>query len=360
MKRLISIFLCIVLVVCLIPAANAADITFLAVNDSIPVALTSDSMPFYANGLLYVPLTLFDTAALNVVPLYDSSTRTLTMMSDSRSLTFDLDNGTMTNENGTIFTAQVISRSGVLFVPAIYCAYHFGIEMSMLTSQGGYSVARFTTGAQVYDDVLFIEKANNLIEYRANQYLDSITPEQPSASTGDSQQTATGQTPEDEDEPEDEPEEDALPAVIYLAITNADSMRSALQALEQHDLHAAFFFQSDEIEDNADLIRCLFASGQTVGLIADGTEQIGNERLDRILTTKTLCYLSGEAASDNDIGMTFHWDAETQPSLEDAVLIESTPQLYVVDSAEVGHTLSYLLEAESILPQLRETTQIEQ
>ena len=172
LRRLLSALLCLALLLALAPAAySTADITFLAVNDTIPIALSSATMPFYANSLLYIPLSLFDVDTLGVVPLYDSASRTLTLFNDARALHFDLDEGTMTNENGTIFSAQVISRGGQLFVPALYCAYHFGLSVSFLTSIGGYSVVRFTTGSQVYDDELFIEKANNLIEYRAAQYL---------------------------------------------------------------------------------------------------------------------------------------------------------------------------------------------
>ena len=169
-RKFLAGLLCLALLLALAPAASmTADITFLAVNDTIPIALSAATMPFYANSLLYIPLSLFDIDALGVVPLYDSAARRLTMFNDTRTLVFDLDEGTMTNENGTIFSAQVISRGGVLFVPALYCAYHFGLSVSFLTSIGGYSVVRFTTGSQVYDDDLFIEKANNLIEYRAAQ-----------------------------------------------------------------------------------------------------------------------------------------------------------------------------------------------
>lgn len=354
-KKIISFLLCIALIVCLCPTADATGIIFLAVNDSIPLALTSATMPFYANSLLYVPISLFDVAALNIVPLYDSAAGTFTVVSGTRLLTFDLNNSTMTNENGTIFSVQVISRSGTLFIPVIYCAYHFGFGVSTLTSLGGYPVIRFTTGTQVYDDVLFIEKANNLIEYRVAQYLGTDTEAPPSSDEGDSPQK-----PEDtpDTEPEDEPPEDiAQPAEIYLAFTNAAQMPAACSALESINLKAAFFFTESEILSNSELILQLFAGGHTIGLIADGSETAANEALDRILHTKALCSLVSDDAGENaGIGRKFRWVTE-QPSPDKAAQIESIPQLYIVKSEDAAQVLSAFLDAGANLHQLRETTE---
>ncbi len=363
MKRAVSILLCIALVLCLSPVASASDITFLAVNDSIPMTLAADTMPFYANSLLYIPISVFNIAALGIVPFYDSAARVLTLYNDVRSLTFDLDESTMTNENGTIFTVQVIARGGTLFVPALYCAYHFGLSISFLTSLGGYSVVRFTTGSQVYDDELFIEKANNLIEYRASQYLDSLTPQGGSENenengtgTVDEQpnQPATTDPPQNETEPD--PPVETQPAVLYLAITNADGMAGTLEALERRSLHAAFFFSADEIESHTDLILQLYAAGHTIGLVADGNEAEANELLDRILKTKALCMLATDGESSlSEAGIIFSAAAE-QPSLADALLIEGTPQLYLVDSSALAGLLAAADAANAKLPQLRETT----
>ena len=46
----------------------------------------------------------------------------------------------------------------------------------MLESQDGYPVLRFTTGSEVYDDSLFIEKAENLIAYRVAQQSSASDP----------------------------------------------------------------------------------------------------------------------------------------------------------------------------------------
>lgn len=48
----------------------------------------------------------------------------------------------------------------------------------MLESQDGYPVLRFTTGSEVYDDSLFIEKAENLIAYRVAQQSSASDPGQ--------------------------------------------------------------------------------------------------------------------------------------------------------------------------------------
>ena len=87
----------------------------------------------------------------------------------ARRLIFDLAEETVQDEDGNVSTVSVSYRGGVLYVPLGLCASHFGLSTSMLTSAGGYTVLRFTTGSQVYEDSLFIEKAENLIAYRIAQ-----------------------------------------------------------------------------------------------------------------------------------------------------------------------------------------------
>ena len=341
LRRLLSALLCLALLLALAPAAySTADITFLAVNDTIPIALSSATMPFYANSLLYIPLSLFDVDTLGVVPLYDSASRILTLFNDARALHFDLDEGTMTNENGTIFSAQVISRGGQLFVPALYCAYHFGLSVSFLTSIGGYSVVRFTTGSQVYDDELFIEKANNLIEYRAAQYLESVLP------------SGSGTQPEPDapDDPEKEP------AVLYLAVTGAENMAEALRAFEAAGLRGAFFFTHDEIVLHIELILRLYGGGHTVGLIADGQEASANDDLARILHTRAVCTLVLPGQHAPDFGVSFTALGDQQLTLEAALEVEQTPQLFLVNSAAAAQTIAAAQEAGAALLQLRETS----
>ena len=349
LRRLLSALLCLALLLALAPAAySTADITFLAVNDTIPIALSSATMPFYANSLLYIPLSLFDVDTLGVVPLYDSASRTLTLFNDARALHFDLDEGTMTNENGTIFSAQVISRGGQLFVPALYCAYHFGLSVSFLTSIGGYSVVRFTTGSQVYDDELFIEKANNLIEYRAAQYLESVLP------SGSGTQPEPDAPDDPEKEPDDEPEKE--PAVLFLAVTGAENMAEALRAFEAAGLRGAFFFTHDEIALHIELILRLYGGGHTVGLIADGQEASANDDLARILHTRAVCTLVLPGQHAPDFGVSFTALGDQQLTLEAALEVEQTPQLFLIDSAAAAQTIAAAQEAGASLLQLRETS----
>ncbi len=354
LRRILSVVMCVALVFCLCSAASASGIVFLAVNDSIPVALSADTMPFYHSGLLYVPATLFDVEALNIIPVY--STGALTISSGSRSLMFDLNDGTMTTESGSVLSVQVISRSGVLFVPASQCAAHFGLGLSVLTSLGGYTVVRLTTGSQVYDDVLFIEKANNLIEYRVSQYLGTDTPTTTPTPDTPGQSTTLPQTGSDAPPEDDEPVQ-ADPAEIYLAITNAAHMESALYALNSANLKAAFFFTYDEILSHADLVLQLYTGGHTIGLIAGEDEAEANEMLDRLLHTKALCRLTDQTDDNADINGISFLRPSAQPDAAKAAEIELIAQLYVVDSADVPQTLSVFQSAGANLHQLRETTQ---
>ncbi len=106
----------------------------------------------------------------------------------------------------------------------------------MLESQDGYPVLRFTTGSEVYDDSLFIEKAENLIAYRVAQ--------QSSASDPADHPQAHPDTPAQD--PADDPQE-VIPATVYLAFQNVDFMQENAELLADYQLRGAFFLTAEEI-----------------------------------------------------------------------------------------------------------------
>ena len=60
-KRLLSILLSVLLCLALVsPQAAAADIYFVAVDDSVPLTLPSSMSPFFSGSTLYVPSSVFE------------------------------------------------------------------------------------------------------------------------------------------------------------------------------------------------------------------------------------------------------------------------------------------------------------
>ena len=162
LRRWICFLLCLVLTVCLCaPALADGELFFVAVNDTIP--LTLSVFPTYSGGTLYVPYQVFDSQPCGVTPSYNQAKQTYVLLSRTRQMIFDLAAGTVSDESGSVSTANVLYRGGILYLPLTFCASHFGLKTTMLESAGGYQILRFTDGSEVYDDSLFVEKAENLI-----------------------------------------------------------------------------------------------------------------------------------------------------------------------------------------------------
>jgi hypothetical protein len=377
--------LAVALVLCAVPAVGGSagnGIVFMAVNDSIPMALSADTMPFYSGGTLYIPYTLFDAGTLGVTPSYNVLNQTLTLFNINSRIVFDLAAGTSSDSPSTGASWSTITKSGTVFVPADYCAAFFGIGVSKLESLGGYSVVRFTTGAQVYDDSYFIEKADSLIETRVSQYFNSgVTTATPSASVSPSvspspavsESTApsvtvspspspsvspspTAQEPEaeepapEEETPEEEEEEPEDPTDIYLICYNAAEMDDFATALEAQGLTGAFFLTAEELAAYPTLCSRLTAMGHTVGLWLDGDDTDTLEQANALADSQTKQPLLWVYAPDGgDAAADLGYLVLTPDDGGDAVLWET-------DCAQGEETVTYCLENNYTIRTLRETT----
>ena len=347
MKRILAAAVAIVLMlsICVIPV-SAAEIIFIAVNDTIPNALNEAAMPFYQYDLLYIPYTTFNNSALGVVPSYNTQARTLTLSNDERSLIFDIQGGTVTENDSVIFPQPILIRYGILFVPADYTASFFGISVSYLVSKAGYTVVRLKTGGEVYGDSLFIEKAENLISYRIEQYHPAVDPNPPSNPQND---------PEPADNPEDNPDSEPAetPETRYQAMAVMGISESILNELDRYNVHTTLFLTASELQENRDLVRRAVCGGYRIGInvlrsddpAADAEEF--NRILDQVLLTKTLLVLCS---------------AEQEAELEDyfafAAPEEESRGLLLLDQETLAETLADLRENWEIPLGLRETTTI--
>ena len=257
LRRWICFLLCLVLTVCLCaPALADGELFFVAVNDTIP--LTLSVFPTYSGGTLYVPYQVFDSQPCGVTPSYNQAKQTYVLLSRTRQMIFDLAAGTVSDESGSVSTANVLYRSGILYLPLTFCASHFGLKTTMLESAGGYQILRFTDGSEVYDDSLFVEKAENLIAYRVRQSQSgSQSPERPTDRPNSGSQGT-----------QEPPAAEKKPATVYLAFTGSETMRASMAALETYKLHGTFFLTEAEILADPSLVFELLAAGHSIGITA--------------------------------------------------------------------------------------------
>ena len=345
LKRILAAAVAIVLVlsICIIPA-SAAEIIFIAVNDTIPNALNEAAMPFYQDDQLYIPYTTFNNSALGVVPSYNTQARTLTLSNNENSLIFDIQGGTVTENDSVMFPQPILIRYGILFVPADYTASFFGISVSYLVSKGGYAVVRLKTGEEVYGDSLFIEKAENLISYRIEQYHPAVDPNPPSQPQTD---------PDSSDNPDEnpDPEPDDNPGTRYQAMAVMGISDSILNELDRNNVQTPLFLTTLELQANRDLVRRAVCSGYRIGVNvlhsddpAADTEEF-NRILDQILLTKTLLVL---CRADQEAYLEGYF-AFAAPEEESRTLL-------LLDQETLEETLAGLRADWEIPPGLRETT----
>ncbi len=362
--------LALVLTLLLFPAlpAGAAGLAFVAVNDTIPLTLPEGSLPFRSGGDLYVPYTVFNLQQLGIFPSYRSGDRSISLFGRDKRLTFDLDANTVADESGTVQNAPCLTSGGILFLPALLSARHFGLQVSELTSRSGYTVIRFTDGSQVYDDSLFIEKAENLISNRVSQYLSPaeptpsvtpVTPVQPAAPTEEPNE------PNAPNEPDSEPEEETPdPATVYLAVLGISGADEALNALSARGQSAVFFLTAGEISANGAQVRRIAAAGCPIGLcVPDGANpgsalRAANDALDRVLHEKSVLALLPpgiDPGKTEEAYRVFYAPARPLTAAE-AVEAYGETRLLLCQGREISVSLS-ILEQAALLP-LRETTSL--
>ena len=367
-KRAVGLLLALVLAVGLTPPLRAAELAFVAVNDTIPTTLSGGGMPFHLGGSLYLPYTAFNQQSLGVFVSYRGDEGIISIIGAPEQLTFDLRQSTVTDKRGNVEDVTLMVSGGQIFLPVPVFAGAFGVSISELTSRSGYSVIRMTNGNQVYDDALFLEKAENLISYRVDQYLAPNTPPpQPAVKPTAPMPSAPVQVgQEDETDEEEEEEEEPDPATVYLAVSGLAGAEEALDALSAGGQTAAFFFAAGEIEGNGALLRRIAAAGHVLGLrVPAGAEpkaalRRANDALDRAVHEKTLLALLPETAAGEGIEAAYsvHYLSETPLTAAEAAEASGQTRLLVLEGQAVREGLAILREGEAILRPLRETTSL--
>ena len=367
-KRLIASLLTLLLLVTMLPfsAMSSADIIIVAINDTVPFSISEAAMPFFSSERLYLPYSVFNNAALGVVPSYDSSTRTLTLSNQTKKLSFLLDDGIVKDSEGNESKLPAIIRFGIMFVPAEFSTGYFGISLSYLTSQGGYPLVRLKTGDEVYSDSLFIEKAENLINYRLSQYVPSDgEPVQPPVIDPN-----PGHPPADDpvlppDNPIDENPPDIedpvlppppTPQYVYAICGATDAF---LDRMDNSSFSACFLLTPDQIAAEPDLVRHIIGCGYSFGMDLRGLEdpmdayQQTNELLDEICFIRTAMVLCDTAQRETlrDEGLIAFSEVQNPPEIGASLLLLSPENGYadLLRLSIQDVQLSYLRET-SVIP----------
>lgn len=248
---------------------SAANLYFTAINDSVAL-LTSDAMPLWYGGTIYVPYTVFD-ANLNGIGVslglnisYNRGSNLVTLFNLQQMLVFDLNNGTCRDEiTGVVYSAKAIMRNGKPYLALNTVCTFFDLEYSysqLPYIPQGYLV-RIKSADSVLDDASFIDQAQDIIGMRLQEYTQSL-----------SLAGTTNPAPSTNPRPSTPPEVDESNTATYLAFRceSGAGLSDILDALDSRDRRAVFFLAPQVLEEERDLVRRMLGTGYSVGILADG------------------------------------------------------------------------------------------
>lgn len=269
-------------------SASASAIYFTSINDSV-APLTSDTMPYWSGGVLYVPYTVFNArtngigVSLGLDGSYNRGSNTVAIFNLKQMLVFDMNSGICRDEMaGTTYNSRAIMRSGRPYVALNMVCSFFGLDYSynqLPYIPQGYLV-RIKGADTVLDDATFIDAAQRLLNDRLRDYTQSLSP----AQTANPAAPATPSVP---------PETGVDSTAAYLAFRceSADGLSAILNTLDGAGQYALFFLSPQLIREEGDLVRRMLGTGHGVGVLApDGEERTLNQgrlALEELAHTRT-------------------------------------------------------------------------
>ena len=263
-RKLLAMLACAVLLIQLaVPAGAAGTVYFTAVNMNV-LELSDATMPFWSDGYLYVPGSVFSSYSkeLGVSYSYNAAKEKVTLYANGetmRSLLFDLNKDFAEDQSGNLYFQKPLVRGGVIFLPVSLIAQCFGLIYSTIPVERGYLVWVRTQSADMSERI-FADAAIYPMETRYSQYLKN----QESGQSGG-------------DLPEDAGTQSESGQRVYLCIRAEDgaAVETLLDALDQYDRQAAFYCTVDFLEQEGDLLRRMTATGQAIGILADAAAEGG-------------------------------------------------------------------------------------
>lgn len=285
MKRACMIVLSVVLFAALlIPLSNArAETPYFAVVDEKVLELTAENMPIRYNGAMYLPYTVFKEPLLKVFYSYNPSDYSLTVFNASKVLTFNLNTGIAFDQEKQ-YTQRALLTGGSVYIPVAFICEQFGWRWTYLDT--GPAVRIITSASKVSNELF-----EHIAEDHMSQMLAAYNQARQSAAPQQSGSAAVSASPSVQSRRE---------AYITFDGGPDESTQKILNALDKYGYQAAFFLDGEALAQQDAVLRRLYGSGHTLGLLyraPDGASQTAsdllaqfaaaNDALDRVLLTRT-------------------------------------------------------------------------
>lgn len=307
-KRGAALVLVLTMLVTMLNTAQAAGNIYLtAVNENL-LELTSDTMPTWSGGVLYVPYTVFDGSYtginLGISSSYSRDEGTVTLYTLQQMVVFDLNRGTCYNPlTEQTLSGKAILRNGRPYVPVAAVCSYFGLSYSVIDIDEGY-IVRIKSSGVVLSDYSFVDSAQNSIRNRIRDYNQA---NQSQPTPGVLPPTYNPEEPDTEiTVPDDPVDTDIIPTYLAFSCEDSQGLSEILDTLDSRNQRAIFFFDAQGLEREDDLIFRILGSGYSIGLIAQGRSvsathrllEEANQTLSQVAYTRTSVVLVPENQRD--------------------------------------------------------------
>ncbi len=242
------------------PAFGATgNVNLMAVNDRVQ-DMTVENMPRTVGGVLYVPYTMLSNQVnginLGVSALYSTTRRTVLVTDGQRGVTFDLQNNTAQDLNGTPVSARAMVRNSTVFLPIDWLCQYFGTIQCTRTRTPYGTLIRVTNSAAILSDQDFADAARPQLADNLRRYLEA-------GGRGEGVDPVPSGGAESSEPPSG--------AELYLALRAGTAAAECAQLLENREQRVLFLFTREELAQD-DLVRRIVGAGHTVGLALTGED----------------------------------------------------------------------------------------
>ncbi len=281
-KIISALMLCGAIVISVSPRVKAADVYFMAVNDTL-LDLNSFDMPTLINGTVYVPYTMLSTSStgvnLGVWATYSPVNNSVLVYSNRSQLIFDMAAGVTYDSNGQYYSEQAVLRNSAVYIPIVrVCSVFSEISCSVMSTSYG-SMVRVCSSNAVLGDEAFVSAAENMMRSALTSY-EQANQEQEIPREPDPEPSME---PDVELDPESEEDVPGIgsDAAVYLGFLQGDegNLAAAASILEAQNRQGIFFLTADQMIQQDDYVRELIGRGQFIGLCptSDSEEEILKE-----------------------------------------------------------------------------------
>lgn len=256
------------------PVRAVGQVYFTAVNNNM-LLLSSDTMPTWFDGTLYVPYNVFDDNTTNLglgmglgtYGSYSTANQTVTLYNLSRMMIFDLEEGSCyDHRSGRTYPSPAIIRNGLPYVPVGQVCSYFDLTYSYLNVTQGILVRIKSSGLWM-SDATFIDAAQDSMNRRLREYNQGQSYTPPAA---DPVPPASEESPEN------------IPLYLGVRCQGGGFASNLADLLDAQGARGLFFLPPDQLQEQDDLVRRLLATGHSVGLLLTGdTLEESREQLEQ-------------------------------------------------------------------------------